>query len=52
VPGGHAGDDGLALDELATILGSDVGIQHRGGVLEQLLGSTEVVGPVIVSSLS
>jgi hypothetical protein len=42
MPGGHAGDGGLALNELCAILGSDVGIKHRGSVLEQLLGGTQV----------
>jgi hypothetical protein len=53
VPGGQAGDGGLALDELGAILGSDVGIKHRGSVVEQLLGGTEVFGarhPVLAFS--
>jgi hypothetical protein len=41
---GHGGYGGLALDELGVVFGGDVGVQHRGGVLEQLLSLAVVAG--------
>lgn len=49
VRAGHGDDDGLARDDLGAIAGMDVGIQQRGGVLEQPLGLEVVLGPVIAS---
>jgi hypothetical protein len=51
---GHLGDGGMAADELGAVLGCDVGVQHRSGVLEQAFGLCVMGGTVhgVATSMS